>query len=57
VAIGFNILQGNSKSPTFNKPFLLKLDSLYLLANDVPKYHLYLLTGYIYADYPFKEVF
>ena len=54
-AIGFSISQGNGKGPTLNKPLLLELSSLYLLANDTLKCYLYLLTGYIYANCPLKE--
>ena len=55
VAINFNILQGKGKGLVLNKPLFLKLGSLYLLANDAPKCHLYLFTGYIYTNCPFKK--
>jgi len=54
-AMGSGISQGNSKGPTLNKPLLLKLGSLYLLANNALKYYLCLSTGYIRADYPLKK--
>ena len=55
VAIGFGILQSKGKGFAFNEPLFLKLSSLYLLANDIPKCHLCLSTGYIYANYPLKK--
>jgi len=57
VVIGFNISQDNSKSPILDEPFLLKLSSLYLLINYIPKCYLCLFTGYIHTNYPFKETF
>ena len=54
-AVGSNVLQGNSKGPTLNKPLLLKLSSLYLSANNTLKCHLYLSTSYIRADCPLKK--
>ena len=39
-AIDFGVLQGKGKGSILNKPLLLKLGSLYFLANDVPKCHL-----------------
>ena len=56
-AIGSGISQGNGKGPTLNEPLLLELNSLYLLANDALKCHLYLSTSYIRADCPLKEAF
>jgi hypothetical protein len=56
-AVGSSILQGNNKSPSLDKPFLLKLGSLYLLANDALKYYLCLSTGYIYTNCPLKKAF
>ena len=56
-ATGSGILQGNGKGPALDKPLLLEPSSLYLSANDVPKYHLYLSTGYIYTNCLFKEAF
>ena len=55
VAIGSSISQSNSKGPTLNKPLLLELGNLYLLANNALKYYLYLSTGYIRANYPLKK--
>jgi hypothetical protein len=46
-AAGSSVLQGNSKGPALNKPLLLELSSLYLLANDALKYYLCLSTSYI----------
>jgi len=54
-AIGSSISQGNGKGPILDKPLLLELSSLYLLANDTLKYYLYLSTGYIQADCPLKK--
>jgi hypothetical protein len=54
-AVGSSISQGNSKGPILNKPLLLELSSLYLSANNALKYHLYLSTGYIRADYSLKK--
>jgi len=56
-AIGSSILQGNGKGPILNKPLFLKLSSLYLLANNTLKCHLYLFTGYIRANCPLKKAF
>ena len=57
VAIGSNILQSNSKGFIFNKPLLLKLNSLYLLANNTLKCYLCLSTNYIYINYLLKRTF
>ena len=56
-AISSNVLQGNGKGSVLNKPLLLKLGSLYLLANDALKYYLCLFTGYIYTNCPLKKTF
>jgi len=56
-AISFNISQSNSKGPTLDEPFLLKLSSLYLLINNALKCHLCLFTSHIYVNNPFKKVF
>ena len=56
-AIGFSVLQSNNKSPTLNKPLLLKFNSLYFLVNNILKYYLCLSTGHIRTNYPLKEVF
>ena len=56
-AMGFNVLQSNSKGFALNKSLFLKLDSLYLLANDISKCHLCLSTGHMCADCPFKKAF
>jgi len=55
VTISFGISQGNSKGPILNKPLLLELSSLYLLANNALKYYLYLSTSHIRANYPLKK--
>ena len=53
--ISSSVLQGKGKGFALDKPLFLKLGSLYLLANDVPKCYLCLSTGYICADYPLKK--
>ena len=55
VAVGSGISQGNGKGPALNKPLLLELGSLYLLANNTLKYYLCLSTSYIRANYPLKK--
>ncbi len=55
--INFNILQGKGKGFTLNKPLFLKLNNLYLLANDTPKCYFCLSTGYIYTNCPLKKTF
>jgi len=57
VVIGFSVSQSNGKGFILNKPFFLEFSSLYFLVNNILKYYLCLLTGYICADYPFKKVF
>ena len=53
--ISSSVLQGKGKGFALDKPLFLKLGSLYLLANDAPKCHLYLSTSYIHANCPLKK--
>ena len=54
-AVGSSISQSNGKGPTLNKPLLLELGSLYLLANNAPKCYLCLSTSHIRANCPLKK--
>ena len=49
-ATGSSISQGNGKGFTLDKPLLLKLGSLYFLANNTLKCHFYLSTSYMRAN-------